>query len=76
EGIPVPAERDLWDYTADFKADKLAYAELANDITAFHNSYGGYILIVVNETERDESFEECGYSRPQEFTSLLRGAID
>lgn len=76
EGTPVPAERDLWDYKAHFQADKLAYAELAKDITAFHNSYGGYILIGVNETARDERFEICGYSRPEDFTGALRGALD
>lgn len=76
EGTPVPAERDLWDYKAHFQADKLAYAELAKDITAFHNSYGGYILIGVDETARDERFEICGYSRPEDFTGALRGALD
>ncbi|QKW57071.1 ATP-binding protein [Stenotrophomonas sp. NA06056] len=75
-GSPVPAERDLWDYKADFRADKLAYAELAKDITAFHNSYGGYILIGVNEKIRDEIFETCGYNRPQDFVISLKGAID
>ena len=75
-GIPVPKECALWDYKASFEAEKVAYAELAKDILAFFNSYGGYLFLGVSELIKDEHFAVVGFQRPPNFLASLRGAID
>lgn len=75
-GTPIPAERELWDYKESFAADKLSYAELAKDVSAFHNSYGGYILIGIQEDIRDEAFSLRGFTRPEDFLARIRSAVD
>jgi hypothetical protein len=66
DGEPLPFERELWDYKLQqpthtrgqdlAKIDKSAidkeWANLAKDVIAFYNSYGGYILFGIADSPR------------------------
>jgi len=75
-GEPLQKETALWDYKQTTSGDKLAFAELARDIAALHNSYGGYIFLGVSEPKKDEEFQVIGFDRPAEFVTQARGALD
>lgn len=51
----APVEGDLLDYKESVNAvDPIAIAEVCKDIVAFHNTYGGYLVIGVAELELEE----------------------
>jgi hypothetical protein len=72
---PIPKECALWDYKSEMSNDKLSYAEIAKDILAFYNSYGGYLFLGVKETKKDEIFEVVDFSEPSNFLADLKGSI-
>lgn len=49
DGEFIPHETELWDYKESVGGEKVDIAELARDIISFYNSFGGYILVGVND---------------------------
>src|SRR6185437_14293192 len=45
----IPHETELWDYKRIVGAEKVDLAELARDVISFHNSFGGYLLVGVDD---------------------------
>ncbi len=66
-GVPIPYERQLWDYKLEFpelpvgrKATEEelaehngALAEIVKDVAAFYNSFGGYIVVGVRNSPKE-----------------------
>lgn len=75
DGSLIPTESELWDYKESVADSTVSYAETAKDIIAFHNTYGGYIIIGVAETIKDHGFEPTGFRLPDNFHASLRSAL-
>lgn len=71
----VPHECALWDYKREQKTDALALAELARDISSFYNTFGGYIVVGVDEADRDARFVPSGFDLPQVDQTQIRQVI-
>src|SRR5262249_20647098 len=56
----APYETDLWDYKAQVANEPVSLAKLVRWIVSFHNSFGGFIVLGVNETVKDSEFEVVG----------------
>lgn len=69
DGIFVSLESELWDYKSKIGTEKLDLAELARDIVAFYNSYGGYLIIGV---EDDYSLVGCDSVEEQLIRQTIR----
>ena len=79
-GVPIPDEDLLWDYKQSLpvmpaspsKLDKDEYAakmaEVAKDAVAFHNMYGGYLIIGVNDGDRSV----CGFVGAFDANDLVK----
>ena len=50
----LPVEGSLLDYKRDIPNTNYEYAKLIKHICAFHNVYGGYLIIGVEELEKDK----------------------
>jgi tetratricopeptide (TPR) repeat protein len=69
-------ECELWDYKKDVGTTPADEAELVRDVVAFHNSYGGYIVIGVEEAKDvDGEFRAVGVSEGTLRQSALRDKI-
>ena len=75
-GKPVPRECELWDYKEQFEADTQDYAKTAKSIASFYNTYGGYIVYGVKETDKDKSFEIVGIVAGEFNLQKLKGQLD
>jgi Tfp pilus assembly protein PilF len=49
---PVPLECELWDYKQEYSESAVSLGELCRDVVAFHNSYGGYLIVGVSDDYR------------------------
>ena len=81
-GSPHSYEKSLWDYKRELPtlpldrkpsdAEKLTYAaaiaEIIKDVVAFYNSYGGYLLIGVNDKTR----EVIGFANNFDCSDLVK----
>lgn len=79
-GIPLPDEDLLWDYKESLPTlsanpsqdDKTEYAakvaEIAKDAVAFHNMYGGYLLIGIRDSDR----AVCGFDGTFDANDLCK----
>ncbi|HSI44057.1 MAG TPA: RNA-binding domain-containing protein [Methylotenera sp.] len=53
-------ECEVLDFKREIPSTDFDYAKLYKDILAFHNSYGGFIIMGINETKKDREFEIVG----------------
>jgi hypothetical protein len=75
-GNPVPRECELWDYKEQFEADAQDYAKTTRSIASFYNTYGGYIVYGVRETDKDKFFEVVGIPTGEFNLQKLKGQLD
>lgn len=72
----VPAEGYLFDYKRKWPDSKNELVKYIRHVAAFHNTFGGYILFGVDETEADSIFTPCVTVEPtvdiKQFKDLLR----
>jgi tetratricopeptide (TPR) repeat protein len=72
----VPKECELWDYKeAADQNNKLALAKTIKQIVAFHNSFGGYLLYGVKESEDNRLFVPVGVDVTQFDVEQLRSNL-
>ncbi|MBP2157478.1 MULTISPECIES: RNA-binding domain-containing protein [Asticcacaulis] len=79
-GVPVADEDVLWDYKETLpvqkanptQEEKLDYAykmgEIAKDVVAFYNSYGGYLVVGI----RDNDYSICGFNDEFDVNDLCK----
>lgn len=73
---PLSFEFDLYDCKETISDEKVSYAELAKDVIAFHNSYGGYLVIGIKETSKDGGFSVAGFEGEERVAQKLKSALD
>lgn len=70
-----PKECELWDYKRELKTDAVSLAETILDIVSFYNTYGGYIIVGVDEIQNDTEFTpygiETGKTNIQQIKQLI-----
>ncbi|MBA6340007.1 ATP-binding protein [Colwellia sp. MB02u-10] len=76
DGTLLSKECELWDYKKKFEESNDAYLKALKSIISFHNTYGGYIIFGVDETEKDTSFVLCGIENNLIDQQRLRGRFD
>lgn len=70
EGL-VPQETELWDYKLAPGSDAAALGKTIRQIVSFYNSFGGYIVYGVSETQKDSVFEPIGITAKSLSTAQL-----
>ncbi len=70
-----PKESDLWDYKKEFGTDPASLAKTIMSIVAFHNSYGGYLIYGIHETQKDIRFEPIDVDFSDFDLSVVRNLI-
>lgn len=60
-GTCAPVEFELLDYKEDLEPSNLGLAKFILRIVSFYNSYGGYIVFGVAETESETKFDVIGF---------------
>ncbi len=65
EGRFVNKECELWDFKRGIANDAIGLASICHDIISFHNAYGGFLIVGVEEL--DSSFSPVG---------IVAGSID
>jgi len=53
-------ECEVVDFKRQPPAGSYEYSKLVRDLVALHNSYGGFLVFGVAETEKDRAFSVCG----------------
>ena len=75
-GQMVPTECTLWDYKLTFDDTKKGWAKTLKSIVSFYNTYGGYIIYGINETEKDTTFVPVGITPKLIDQQKLSGHFD
>lgn len=74
-GKCVPVEGSLWDYKREIEKSATGMAAIVKDVAAFHNSYGGYLIVGVEENPSEGGFQICGIApglfKSEQLRSLL-----
>ena len=68
-------ESSLWDYKREVATTSADRCELIKDIAAFHNSYGGYLLLGIAEQEDSLVFTLLGTSTGAIDEAQLRAQV-
>ena len=55
----VPKEGWMWDYKSAMPSDRKSLCKLLLHISAFHNSFGGYIIYGIEEVVEDKKWVPC-----------------
>ncbi|MBG5918950.1 RNA-binding domain-containing protein [Providencia stuartii] len=76
DGYFLAKESELWDYKSDIEdTSDIALSKIVKLIAAFHNTYGGYIVYGVEETEKDKVFSPVYFDesklKPAQLSSLI-----
>lgn len=65
-------ECEVLDFKQQLPDGDFEYAKLVRDLLALHNSYGGFIVFGVRETEKDRAFEIVGVQQSGIHIGKLR----
>lgn len=57
----APVESEILDYKRSVALDAAGLAKLAVDIVSLHNTFGGYLVVGVEEVSRDQVFKPLGF---------------
>ncbi|HBK5917871.1 TPA: ATP-binding protein [Vibrio alginolyticus] len=74
-GKVLAKEGVLWDYKAELNLDKEALAKTVLQVVAFHNTYGGYLVYGIQETQRDLKFQAVSVDFSSFDLAQLRNLI-
>lgn len=75
EGTPIQKECELWDYKRDFNDSNIDLGKTIRSICSFHNTFGGFLIYGIEETEKDTVFVPTGTSSHIDI-QLLKGSMD
>ena len=71
----LPKEGRLWDFKSDLGEDKEAHGKTILQIVSFYNSFGGYLIYGVSETQKDKEFLPSGFDPSKFDLSAFRNSI-
>lgn len=63
-------ECEVLDYKQQLPSSDFEYAKTVRDLVAMHNSYGGFLVFGIRETEKDRSFEIVGIEQGIQLNKL------
>ena len=69
---PAIQECEVLDFKQQLPESDSEYAKTVRDAVALHNSYGGFLVFGVRETEKDRAFEIVGVQQNGILASKLR----
>lgn len=69
----LPHETELWDYKRSVGVEKLDLAELARDVISMYNSFGGYIIVGVDDDGCVVGSVEIPYSQIRQVVKTYSG---
>jgi tetratricopeptide (TPR) repeat protein len=75
DGVFIPVEKAHWDYKREVETTALGLAGIVKDIAAFHNSFGGYIVVGVAEDDSPKAFKVVGTAPAKLGREELRDQI-
>jgi len=76
DGTFLPKECELWDYKKTYDDSKDACLKTLKSIISFHNTFGGFMIFGVDETEKDTKFILSGVKKNLIDQQKLRGQFD
>ncbi|WP_286824011.1 MULTISPECIES: RNA-binding domain-containing protein [unclassified Idiomarina] len=71
----LPKEGKLWDFKEAVGDTKESHAKTVLQIVSFYNSFGGYLVYGVQETQKDSQFLPCGFDVSKFDVSSIRNLI-
>lgn len=72
----INKECELWDFKLTIEDSKDSYIKLVKHVISFYNSYGGYIIYGIDETEKDIKFDTVGIIGNDLDIQKLKGYFD
>jgi hypothetical protein len=72
----VGKESVLWDYKFELGVDDTSLSKTIRQIACFHNSYGGYLIYGIQETEKDKKFSPVRCELSEINISQIRSLIE
>ena len=76
-GEVVPKESDYWDFKAQLPdpGDIVSMARFVRSVAAFYNTFGGYLIYGIQETETDLRWQVAGIGKVKVPVKEMRGAL-
>jgi len=63
-------ECEVLDYKQQLPTNDFEYAKTVRDLVAMHNSYGGFLIFGIRETEKDRGFRLVGVEQNIQLNKL------
>lgn len=75
DGLCAPIECELLDYKEDIDTSTYGKGKLVLRIVSFYNSYGGYLIFGVQETEPESKFDVIGIDPEKLDVEALKASV-